>query len=69
MNPETYVMKKRLLQPKVTRKITKDKSFKIIIPLDWAEYFSLEKGQEVDIELTDDGFSVKVNAKKLGMVA
>jgi hypothetical protein len=55
-----YIHIKRELKPMETRKVMKDSMFKISIPTDWARYFQIQKGQLVDLVLTQKGFEVKI---------
>jgi bifunctional DNA-binding transcriptional regulator/antitoxin component of YhaV-PrlF toxin-antitoxin module len=53
----------RMLKPTLQRKVIQDRMFKISIPTEWARYFHIQKGQAVDLELTEDGFIVKIGAQ------
>ena len=50
----------RELQTIQQRKVTKDSTFRISIPVNWVKYLNIEKGQFLTLELMDDGFHVKV---------
>jgi len=50
----------RKLTLKMTRKLIRDNMFKITIPVDWATFFKLKKGQVVELRLEEEGFFVKI---------
>ena len=53
-----------ILEPKVIRRISGDNVFKIHIPGAWAKFFHLKKGQFAELELTNQGFFVKLFPEK-----
>ena len=50
----------RKLKQNEIRKVIKDSMFKITIPTDWAQYFQIQKGQSVNLILTQKGFEVLI---------
>lgn len=50
----------RELTLRMTRKLIRDNMFKITIPVDWATFFKLKKGQLVELRLEEEGFFVKI---------
>ena len=55
-----YIKITRELNPCETRKVIKDSMFKITIPTDWDNYFQIQKGQSVNLVLTQKGFEVNI---------
>lgn len=57
MNDKSIMVTKKI-NPLEKRKILKDRSYKLTIPSDWVMYLNIKKGQEIALELTENGFIV-----------
>ena len=60
---KTILIKKPLIKT-FQRKLVQTSVLVLGIPQNWVHYFNLSKDDEVELELTENGFIVKVKIKK-----